>query len=75
LEHATLKRRVGERKDVAQGPGSQGGGFVEVPRGAVEAGVGCVIELEKGNGTRMRICVEEAATVDWSRIKEAFLGA
>jgi hypothetical protein len=40
---------------MAQGPGSQGGGFVEVLRGAAEAGVGCVIDLEKGNGTRMRI--------------------
>jgi hypothetical protein len=34
-----------------------------------------VIELEKGNGTRMRISVGDAATVDWGRMKEAFLGA
>jgi hypothetical protein len=37
--------------------------------------VGCIIELEKGNGARMRICVREGASVDWSRMKEAFLGA
>jgi hypothetical protein len=37
--------------------------------------VGCIVELEKGNGTRMRICVHDGAAVDWSRMKEAFLGA
>lgn len=35
----------------------------------------CTIELEKSCGVRMRIHVGDAATVDWSRIKEAFLGA
>jgi hypothetical protein len=34
-----------------------------------------MVELEKGNGTRMRICVRDRATVDWCRLKEAFLGA
>jgi hypothetical protein len=33
------------------------------------------VELEKGNGTRMRIFVRDGATVDWCRMKEAFLGA
>lgn len=75
LEHTALKRRVGERKAAGRGRASGGAGFVEVPRGPVEAKAGCVIELEKGNGARMRICVEEAAAVDWVRIKEAFLGA
>jgi hypothetical protein len=34
-----------------------------------------VVELEKGNGARLRICVGTAATVDWGQVKEAFLGA
>ena len=33
------------------------------------------VELEKGNGTRMRICMREAVGVDWGKLKEAFLGA
>lgn len=52
--------------------------FVEVSSAAPEEtdpNAGCVVELEKGNGVRMRICVRDAATVDWSRMKEAFLGA
>jgi len=40
-----------------------------------DAGLTCVVELEKGNGTRMRICVRDAAGVDWGKLKEAFLGA
>lgn len=52
--------------------------FVEVASVApevTEPPAACVVELEKGNGVRMRICVRDAATVDWSRMKEAFLGA
>ena len=52
--------------------------FVEVSSAVPEEtdpNAGCVVELEKGNGVRMRICVRDAATVDWSRMKEAFLGA
>jgi len=49
--------------------------FVEVKPEAPPEDLACVIELEKCGGTRMRICVKSAATVDWCRIKEAFLGA
>jgi hypothetical protein len=49
--------------------------FIEVkPESAAEE-VGCVIELTKGSGTRMRISLKSAGSVDWCRIKEAFLGA
>ena len=40
-----------------------------------DTGLACVVELEKGNGVRMRICVREAVAVDWGKLKEAFLGA
>ena len=52
--------------------------FVELENAAPEeseSNPACVVELEKGNGVRMRISVRDAATVDWSRMKEAFLGA
>ena len=55
--------------------------FVELSDAGVDAGprtdagLTCVVELEKGNGTRMRICVREAVAVDWGKLKEAFLGA
>lgn len=71
LEYAALRRRV---EDTA-GPGEDVAAFVELAHGGAGAGVGCVVELEKGNGTRMRICVRDGTSVDWSRMKEAFLGA
>ena len=55
--------------------------FVELSDAGADAGqrtdtgLACVVELEKGNGTRMRICVREPAGVDWGKLKEAFLGA
>ena len=72
LDYVQLKRRV------AQANGDTGREeevFVEVEGSAVATGAACVVELEKGNGTRMRICVRDGATVDWGRLKEAFLGA
>jgi len=64
LEHSTLRRRVEETAT-----------FVELDGLSAAEKVGCIVELEKGNGTRMRICVRDGASVDWSRMKEAFLGA
>jgi hypothetical protein len=49
--------------------------FVELDGPVAEAGVACVVELDKGNGTRMRICVRDTVAVDWGKLKEAFLGA
>ena len=57
------------------GPANHGSVFVEVKGAAGEAGLACVVELEKGNGTRMRICVRDTVAVDWCKLKEAFLGA
>ena len=66
LEAATLKRRMDSRG------GSAAFEFVELE--GSPGGVECIVELEKSNGTRMRICVRDGATVDWGRLKEAFLG-
>ena len=50
--------------------------FVEVGgEDAEEKELPCVVELEKSNGTRLRIRAREVAGVDWGKIKEAFLGA
>ena len=79
LDYYQLKRWAG-RPD-AQGVARRGPVFVEVSAGSgadgagIETGLACVVELEKGNGTRMRICVREAVGVDWGKLKEAFLGA
>jgi len=35
----------------------------------------CVVELEKKNGTRLRVSARDAESVDWFRMKEAFLEA
>lgn len=70
LEHAALSRRV----QATAGEASHAPAFIEMEGPASES-VGCIVELEKGNGTRMRICVRDGASMDWSRMKEAFLGA
>jgi len=67
LEHAALSRRVA-------GEASRAPAFIEM-EGSSSDSVGCIVELEKSNGTRMRICVRDGASMDWSRMKEAFLGA
>ena len=72
LDYAQLKRRangVGEPKAVSTPV------FVEMEGAGAQTGLACVVELEKGTGTRMRICVREAVAVDWGKLKEAFLGA
>lgn len=75
VDYSHLKRRVAPVGDGGHGAGTAEGLFVELDGGRAEPGVACVVELAKGNGTRMRICVRDAATVDWCRMKEAFLGA
>lgn len=71
LEHSALRRRV---EATARGMGDAAA-FIELDNEPTAESVGCIVELEKGNGTRMRICVRDGAAVDWARMKEAFLGA
>ena len=78
LDYYQLKRRSELGEEKAQTVRGNEQTFVELVDTGVElaeAKASCVIELEKGNGVRMRICVRDAATVDWGRMKEAFLGA
>jgi hypothetical protein len=49
--------------------------FVELDGPVAAEGLACLVELEKDNGTRMRICVRDPVVVDWGKLKEAFLGA
>jgi hypothetical protein len=74
LDYNHLKRRCGI---IATGHAATASApvFVELDGPAAEAGLACVVELEKGNGTRMRICVRDTVAVDWGKLKEAFLGA
>jgi hypothetical protein len=79
LDYYELKRRTGNGE--RQVTRKHGPVFVEMSAGlgaealGQEVGLACVVELEKGNGTRMRICVRDAVGVDWGEMKEAFLGA
>jgi hypothetical protein len=75
LDYSCLKRRVCGGGKIKAGRLATAPAFVEVSPGHSSAELACVIELEKGGGTRMRICVKSASSVDWCRIKEAFLGA
>jgi len=71
LNHGALSERV----DASESSVDDAAAFVELSAEPVSSGAGCIIELEKSNGARMRICVREGAEVDWARMKEAFLGA
>ena len=75
LDYNHLKRRCGRRaggRDAVRGAEPV---FVDLAGQPASASLACVVELEKGNGVRMRICVREAVAVDWEKLKEAFLGA
>lgn len=74
LDYTHLKRRVRGAQTCCEGAGRQAE-FIELEESVPSEGAGCIVELEKGNGTRMRICVRDGAAVDWARMKEAFLGA
>jgi hypothetical protein len=73
LDYNGLKRRAGVC--ATRRPARFRPRFVEVDARPMEAELGCVVELEKGNGARMRICVGRVTAVDWGKVKEAFLGA
>ena len=75
LDYNQLKRRAGGGAKATEPMRGAGPVFVELEGLRPEAGVACVVELEKGNGTRMRICARETVAVDWGKLKEAFLGA
>ena len=74
LDYTHLKRRLGEAVTPRAAGASTEALFVEVETDTAATNA-CVMELEKGNGTRMRVCVRDAGTVDWCWLKDAFLGA
>jgi hypothetical protein len=75
LDYNCLRNRMEESRKRRQTRMELIPAFVEVKPEASSADPGCVVELEKGNGTRLRICAKAASTVDWNKIKEVFLGA
>jgi hypothetical protein len=75
LSYSDLKRHVmagegGQRSVAGRQPV-----FIEVKPESPGEGCACVIELTKSSGTRLRISLPTTGSVDWCRIKEAFLGA
>ncbi|MCK5804251.1 MAG: hypothetical protein KAI66_15545 [Lentisphaeria bacterium] len=72
LEYSALKRRVGP---ALSDPSTEVTRFVELQGMPAADRAGCVVELEKSNGTRMLISVRDRATMDWSWMKDAFLEA
>ena len=75
LDYNCLKQHVAGSGPGGKKPVELTPTFVEVMPEVPPDDLACVIEMEKGGGTRMRICVKSAGSVDWCRIKEAFLGA
>ena len=75
LDYNCLKKHVAGTGRVGNRRTGLSPAFVEVKPVAPSDDLACIIEMEKGGGTRMRICVKSAGSVDWCRIKEAFLGA
>jgi len=75
LDYNHLKRRCGGVTANRAYATASAPAFVELEGPAAAEGLACLVELEKGNGTRMRICVRDTVAVDWGKLKEAFLGA
>ena len=75
LDYSHLKRRCGGVALNRAAATASAPVFVELDGSAAAEGLACLVELEKGNGTRMRICVRDTVAVDWGKLKEAFLGA
>jgi hypothetical protein len=73
LDYYQLKRRVGSAG--GRVTADRGAVFVEVEEAVGEAELACVIELQRGSETRMRICVRGTVAVDWGKLKELSLGA
>lgn len=75
LSHSDLKRRVTAGDDDPRSQTGRQPVFIEVKPESPGEGRACVIELTKSSGTRLRISLPTTGSVDWCRIKEAFLGA
>jgi hypothetical protein len=77
LDYSCLKRRAEKKGQACKAEKSVMSDplFMEVTAQKAEGATTCVVELEKGNGAKLRVCVVDAATIDWCRLKEAFLGA
>jgi len=75
LSYSDLKRQVTGHGGRHPRPAGLTPAFIEVKPESASEELACVIELTKGSGTRMRISLKSASSVDWCRIKEAFLGA
>lgn len=75
LEYKGLKRRTQLSEEPSCRTAGGEGLFVELAPAARPEGLSCVVELEKGNGAKLRVSVGDASAVDWCRVKEAFLGA
>lgn len=72
LDYYHLKKRAGAPGRKAQ-PNEEV--FAELQAAVSENGGACVVELEKGNGAKLRVSAGNAGMVDWCQVKEAFLGA
>jgi hypothetical protein len=75
LDYYKLKKRAGLREEAPGGETETDITFAELSRPTMNGEAVCVVELEKGNGTRMRICLAEPAVVDWGQLTDAFLKA
>ncbi len=75
VNYYQLKRRLGQAEEPSEARTEAGAAFMELPARRAEGDASCVVELEKGNGAKLRVSVTDASTVDWAQVKEAFLGA
>ena len=80
LDFTRLKERVAkggcEPMAVAPFPGD---GFIDLglvsPAAEQQPSTGCLVEIQKENGTLLRVRIGDGAFLDWQWIKDAFLQA
>ena len=80
LDFTRLKERVAKEgcEPMAEFP-FPGDGFIDLglvsPAAKHQPSTGCLVEIQKENGTLLRVRIGDGAFLDWQWIKDAFLQA
>ena len=80
LDFTRLKERVAKEgcEPMAEFP-FPGDGFIDLglvsPAAEHQPSTGCLVEIQKENGTLLRVRIGDGAFLDWQWIKDAFLQA
>ena len=79
LDFTLLKERVAKGGCEPMAAPFPGDGFIDLglvsPAAEQQPSTGCLVEIQKENGTLLRVRIGDGAFLDWQWIKDAFLQA